>query len=295
MGANISFVGCEVCWEEEAIERLLNRMQPDLILHIASLVSPWELEPGSRWAELVRRGGFGISLPLQAALVSKVANVMSYCAPDCSLINASYPDAVNPVIAALGLPVLCGVGNVAILAAGYAEQNSLGVPVSILAHHSDLSQIASSDAPTVGRVRIWVGDTEIEDIDPGVFQAIRQIRGAELNHVTGATIAKLLQQLATGESFRCHLPGPNGLPGGYPVQFSAMKVSLDLPAGLTNEEAIAHNQESAGVEGVRVKDGIVQFSDRASQAIRELVPECPTAFPVFRIHQIAQLFDTLRD
>jgi hypothetical protein len=201
---------------------------------------------------------------------------------------------VNPVIAALGLQVLCGVGNVAILAAGYGERNSPRVPVSILAHHSDLSQIASRDAPTVGRVRIWVGDSEIKDIDPGIFEAIRQIRGPELNQVTGATIANLLQQLAIGKSFRCHVPGPNGLPGGYPVRFSAMTVSLDLPAGLTHEEAIAHNQESASVEGACVKDGIVRFSDMASQAIRELVPECPTVFPVFRIHQIAQLFDTLR-
>jgi len=28
MGANISFVGCEVCWEEEAIERLRKLRRP---------------------------------------------------------------------------------------------------------------------------------------------------------------------------------------------------------------------------------------------------------------------------
>ena len=121
---------------------------------------PLLIRPGiariGQWAELIRRGGFGLSLPLQAALVTKVARVMAHCAPDCALVNASYPDAVNPVLKALNLNVLCGVGNVGILAAVWEEHATAGGPVSILAHHSDLSQIAHSDVPTNGRVRAWV-------------------------------------------------------------------------------------------------------------------------------------------
>lgn len=90
---------------------------------------------------------------------------MAHCAPDCALVNASYPDAVNPVLKALNLNVLCGVGNVGILAAVWEEHATAGGPVSILAHHSDLSQIAHSDVPTNGRVRAWVRDTEVSRID----------------------------------------------------------------------------------------------------------------------------------
>lgn len=289
MDAKARFAGFEARWEENAIEQLLRHIRPNLVLHVASLDSPWHRKEGSLWADLIRRAGFGLSLPLQAALVTKVAKVMAHCAPDCALVNASYPDAVNPILRALGFDVLCGVGNIGILAAVLEEYAATGEPISILAHHSDVSQIARSSVPTTGRVRVWVGNTETKQ-DDAAFDAVRQIRGEELNQITGATIAKLLQQLASGESFRCHVPGPNGLPGGYPVQFSDVAVSLDLPAALTREEAIAHNQESARVEGVFVENGIVNFLGQAAEALHELVPQCPTVFPVSDIDQIAEIF-----
>jgi hypothetical protein len=294
MDAAVRFAGFAASWEENAIEHLLARVRPDLVLHAASLDSPWRRNDGSLWADLISRGGFGISLPLQAALVTKVARVMAQRAPGCPLVNASYPDAVNPVLNALGLNVLCGVGNVGILAAVCEEQATTGETFSILAHHSDVSRIATSNTPTTARVRLWSGDTEIEPADTA-FDAVRQIRGGELNQVTGATIAKLLQQLARGESFRSHVPGPNGLPGGYPVQFSGMAVSLDLPAALTHNEAIAHNQESAKVEGVFVEDGIVNFVGPAAETLREFVPDCPTVFPVSGIDRIAEIFGGIKN
>lgn len=47
------------------------------------------------------------------------------------------------------------------LAAVWEEHATTGAPVSILAHHSDLSQIALSDTPTKARVRAWVRNIEL--------------------------------------------------------------------------------------------------------------------------------------
>lgn len=288
-----TFQGYETHWEEAELEHLLGTVRPDLVLHVASEVSPWDLKAGSRWAELICRGGFGVTLPLQTGLVTRVAKAMARTMPDCPLMNASYPDAVNPVLKAQGLNLLCGVGNVAILEAFYREQNTLPGTVSMLAHHSDLNRICRSETPTAARVRAWAGDTEVA-VSPEAFRPAQRVRGSEQNQVTGATIAKLLENLAGGKSFRCHVPAPNGLPGGYPVRFSGMKVALDLPAGLTAEEAIAYNRASAEYDGVVVEDGMVRFTGSASKAIAEMVPGCPTEFAAAEIGQIADMLKTLR-
>ncbi len=295
-GSSTSFTGSTIQWEEDALEREIARMQPAFVVHVASMVSPWERQrPESRWAQLLRRSGFGLTLPLQSVFALKIARAVERSAVKCQLINASYPDGVNPVLAAAGHRILCGVGNIAILAAAYSALRP-ELPFTMLAHHSDLACISHADDPGGNRVRIWRGGLEIQAQDPEFLRSIRRIRGPEMNQVTGATIASLLNRLAVGDDFRCHLPGPNGLPGGYPVRFSKGEVSLDLPSGVTKGEAIAHNQESARKEGVFVTEaGSIQFSESTSEALSELAPEIPASFAAGDVERVADLFVRLRN
>jgi hypothetical protein len=59
-------------------------------------------------------------------------------------------------------------------------------------------------------------------------------------------------------------PGPNGLPGGYPVQGGKQSLEVVLPQGLTLEEAIHINQEGQRLDGIeRIDDdGTVYFAER---------------------------------
>lgn len=41
MNAKVRFEGFEASWSENAIEQLLRRIRPNLVLHAASLDSPW--------------------------------------------------------------------------------------------------------------------------------------------------------------------------------------------------------------------------------------------------------------
>ena len=69
------------------------------------------------------------------------------------------------------------------------------------------------------------------------------------------------------------MPGPNGLPGGYPVRLAAGELDLDLPAALTRDEAIAWNlryeQESGLVVGA---DGRATYTGRSARAARGVQP-----------------------
>ncbi|MFF0250599.1 Tn3 family transposase [Streptosporangium sandarakinum] len=55
-------------------------------------------------------------------------------------LNACFPGAVNPLLKTLGLPVFCGVGNVALLAASLREslRPARGGRLRVLGHHRHL-------------------------------------------------------------------------------------------------------------------------------------------------------------
>lgn len=69
-------------------------------------------------------------------------------------------------------------------------------------------------------------------------------------------------------------PTPHGLPGGYPVRIEGAVVSLDLPVGVTLEEAVAGNRRLGECDGVAVvcDDGTATFTNIAPAAVQEIDP-----------------------
>lgn len=71
-----------------------------------------------------------------------------------------------------------------------------------------------------------------------------------------------------------HAPGPEGLPGGYPVRLSAKGAELVVPNGLTREEGVKINEDAQRLEGIeknsRRWDGCVYgpFGEDNARSIR---------------------------
>ncbi|MEU4445423.1 hypothetical protein AB0K14_26340 [Actinosynnema sp. NPDC050801] len=232
----------------------------DGALVCASSQSPWErLTAPSAWTALVGRAGYGITLPFQAELALRVGRAL----PERSwLVNGCFPDAVNPLLAALDVPVLCGIGNIALLAA--SAQAALGLPdqgrLRMLAHHVHLHEPADG----VDEVRAWHDDEPITA--PGeLLAAQRNAERTELNQVTGFAAAVLLDALLCGTPVETHLPGPHGLPGGYPVRLEGTAIELRLPAGVSRADAIAFNQRAAAADGVVVDGDRVVFGPEVAE------------------------------
>jgi hypothetical protein len=249
---------------------------PTAVLVCASYHSPWERTTRpSAWTELLGRAGFGVTLPLQAALAVDVARAVATAAPEALLLNACFPDAVNPLLAALGLPAHTGVGNAAIVAA--SVQAALGLPdqrkLAVLAHHVHLHE----PADPADEARAWHAGEPVEKVGP-LLAAQRATAPREVNQVTGLATALLLGGLLAGDEVLTSLPGPLGLPGGYPVSLRGRELDLRLPPGLDRDSAVSWNQRMADLDGVRVDGGRVVPSPAAAEALAPHLPDVASGF-----------------
>ncbi|WP_162499485.1 hypothetical protein [Burkholderia mayonis] len=248
-------VACRaIDWDApDDLARLVDDCAPKVVFHAASLQSMWEIASGGdAWAAEIRASGYGATLPLQLALALRVARAIGERRPSSRLVNACYPDASNEILARLGHDVLCGIGNIATLAATYAAQ--LGLDASsrlrMLAHHRQVAA-AIAGLSRLHPPRVWIDGAAASA--PDALPDVRLPAGPSLNLVTGATGAQLIAAaLGRVERYVGHAPGPLGLPGGYPVTFAGGRLELDLPPGLTQEDAVASNREWAREEGVMI-------------------------------------------
>jgi len=277
--------------EVEELSAVFEQLRPQVVLLCASLQSPWEPQHApSAWTSLLGRAGFGLTLPFHAELARTVGLAVVASCADAVYLNAAFPDAVNPVLAASGVPVTAGVGNVAVLAA--AMQTALGLAdqdeLAVLGHHIHLH--APHDPEQ--EARAWLASRPLAV--PELLAAQRRVDRARANDVTGHTIAILLDRLAAGGEVRTHLPGPRGLPGGYPVGIDRHGVRLRLPDGVGEGEAVRLNQRWSDLDGVRVADGLVHLSPTVVQAVRAYTAEFPDQYRVADIRDAADELARLR-
>ena len=277
--------GCQVLdldADGQAAE-LIARCQPSVVVQAASAQSSQVIsKSGDAWSQLVAAGGLSVTAVFQARLSLLVARALARERPGCHFVNCCYPDVVNGLIAAAGLPVTCGVGNVAILGAAFAAalgEEAAG-PVRVLAHYSTITpfrspaQIRSGPAP-----RVWIGEQEVAD-------PFADFRGVKLTaepviDISGAAGVPLLLALAAGQDWRGHAPGPNGLPGGYPVALRAGILDLDLPKALTREDAIAWNARFDRNAGLVVDAaGHARYTGPVADLMRAADPELGAGFNV---------------
>ncbi|MEV4414366.1 potassium transporter TrkA [Catellatospora sp. NPDC049609] len=263
----------------------LAALQPAVLVCCASAQSPYEKATRpSPWTRLVEQAGFGVTLPLQATVAVRLARAVATASPHTLLVNGCFPDAVNPLLAMLGLPVLCGIGNAATLAA--CLQAALGLPdqrrLAVLAHHAHLTE---PDDPA-DEVRAWLDGAPVPGVS-ALLAADRAQPRRDLNAIAGHAAARLLTDLLSGAEVHTSLPGPLGLPGGYPVRLTGGAVALNLP-GLDPAEAVAWNNRAGRPDGIEVGDGRVHHLPRAAAALEAYLPEVAHGWA-------AADYDTVRD
>ena len=115
-GSAASFVGepADLSGPDAGAEAI-SAYGPSVVVQAASLqASSVIATKGDAWSRLVAEGGLSATAVFQAVLSARVARAIP---PGCHFINCCFPDVVNGIIAAQGLPVTCGTGNVSILSA----------------------------------------------------------------------------------------------------------------------------------------------------------------------------------
>ena len=245
-----------------AFARTLRALRPRVIFQTASLQSPWEAGEGENgWTRLVGSAGFGITLPLQMALAAEVSRGAEDS--EAAVVNASYPDCVNVALARLKLRVNCGIGNAAIVEAFCRARVERNGEVRVVGHHGHLAAWLRGKRSATGP-RVWAKGREIDGLR---YSPKLGAVDEGLNQVTATTAVVLLKALLTGITLRSSIPGVGGLPGGYPFVVRRGKFKLELPGGITEEEAMAHNQTGERGDGVELGEGGVRFTERARRAL----------------------------
>lgn len=242
--------------------RAFRGLKPKVIFQTASLQSPWEAAVGPNgWTKLVAAAGFGITLPLQMALTAEVSRAAGDS--KAAIINGCYPDCVNVALERAGLRVTCGIGNAGIVEAFCRPHEKVkGGEVRVVGHHGQLRGWLLGNGEAV-QPRIWVKKREVKAIR--LSPKLESI-SEELNEVTAATALAVILTLVTGEELRMSIPGVAGLPGGYPYLVKRGNFILRLPAGISREEAMAHNRIGEQMDGLELGEG-VRFGKKARAAL----------------------------
>ena len=284
----------------ETIAPTIAGARPHIVVQAASLqTSAVIARSGDAWSQLVVDGGLSATAVFQAVLSARVGHAMVREAPGARLVNCCFPDVVNGMLAALGLPVVCGVGNVGILSSAFAGALGPGgiERVKVLAHYQTIGawRRAADDRDGFMPPRVWIDGAEIADVHVR-FRDVRLTREPAIE-VSGSASVPLLVAMATpGAEITAHAPGALGLPGGYPVRVRNGTLSLDLPPGLSQDEAVAWNLSFERANGLIVgPDGQVRYTGLLHDRLAALSPGLDAGFAMRDLEAVYAEMAALRD
>ena len=261
------------------------RARPDVVINCTSFYRPSDADRAeSGWSALNRRGGFGVTVALQGALLYELGQELLRVGSPVPVFNACYPDAVNPLLAAAGLPIVAGLGNAAAIHRAVRRAVD-GSPRVLAAHlHMHAPESAQDEA------QVWVDGTRY----PAVAQALAPFRAlprSGRNQLAADETGPVLAAFLGGPPVETSLSGPSGLPGGYPVRVSAGAVEVILDAGVTQQQALAWNQAMGRLEGIELEaDGSARFTPPAQAALEPFLPGLTS----FRAADLAGIAHELR-
>jgi hypothetical protein len=256
-GRPATFTAAAIDLATDDAAALIARLRPAVIVQAASLQQSSVISTRTNaWSRLVAEAGLSATAVFQAMLTLRTAQAIAAAGHAAPLVNACFPDVVNPMIVAAGYPLASGVGNVGILANAFAGAIGLRQPgrVKVLAHYQTLRDFRLPPQERRGPgPRVWIDGAEARE-NVIHFRAVR-LTAEPAIEISGASGVPLILAMAQGGTWQGHVPGPNGLPGGYPVRLQDGVLALDLPDALGHDAAVRWNAAFEETNGLVVEPG----------------------------------------
>jgi hypothetical protein len=307
---SLSFVPLDLN-DKEAIAETVHREAPDIILSTATMQTWWlpDLLPPEQ-AAVIKSAGFGVWLPVHLTLTLELMEALRDADYHGITLTAPFPDVVNCVLGRLGLSPTCGVGNldemvpkVRLLAAERLGAPLDAVRVLLVAHHALESAVFGEPTGEIPPyfLRVEVGGQDVTEAiraDELLLSPYPLPSGPVTHFLTAGSTVRLIGALLSERGVLLHVPGPNGLPGGYPVIVGRSGVQPAPIEGLTLAEAIAINERSHRFDGIeRIEaDGTVVFCPEAADVLRvELGYECDRLAPYESEERAKELIARFRE
>ncbi len=141
---------------------------------------------------------------------------------------------------------------------------------------------------------MWLDGAEVGDVYAR-FAAV-QLTPEPVIDISGASGVTLMLAMAHGREWTGHVPGPMGLPGGYPITLKGGRIGLDLPEGVDREAAIYWNGRFEAENGVVIgTDGRARYTGRLHDALKAESPDLAAGFAVADLEQVWQAMSGLRE
>lgn len=269
--------------------KILQEINPTVIYNSMSLQSWWVITQLPQDAyKAIDEARFGPWYPMHFTPAYKLMQAVKKSGIKAHVVNAAFPDLVNPALAKIGLAPTVGIGNIdnavaalRIVAAKMFEVPLRSVTVYMVADHYVAYYAgrygSSGGAPYYLKVMI-----DDKDVTPKInrdeflanYPIIGKRPGGNLAHpVVASSVCKIIMGILFDRKEFGHAPGPNGLPGGYPVKLSANGAEVFLPEDLSLDEAIRINSEDQIFEGVKSieDDGTVVLTDKSAAIFKKLL------------------------
>jgi hypothetical protein len=251
--------------------------KPDLIFTSVTIQPSSAISklPKPLFEELAQAGP-GPWLPLTLVLVYKLMQAVKQTGLNIKVLNGASPDNAGSVLRKVNLAPTTGIGNLAniIPAIRKAIALQLNKPVEqvhilFVGHNQVAHSLRTSGTPGKAPYSLTVlldgkDVTHLLDLK-AIFTSLPATLRQEYTQLVSAASAAAVFDAITKRDIRIvHAPGPNGLPGAYPIRGSEKGVEVVLPEGLTLAEAIRLNQEGQRLDGIELIDenGTVYFTEQ---------------------------------
>jgi hypothetical protein len=271
----------------EETASILNRIAPDVILSCVTFQSWWVISelPKDIYKKFRVVAGYGPWLPMHVTPNYKLMQGIKKAEIKTSVVVAAYPDAVCPVLGKVGLAPTIGLGNIdnfipEIIKAVSEKLGILKRNISLymIGHH--VLRTATRVTGSIGGIpyylRIFVENKDVTrefDLNQLVIDASNQASGWQSHSQVASSAVKNVLAILNNTGELTHAPGPQGLPGGYPVRLSSQGAEVILPEGVSMEEAIRINEEGQKYDGIeRIEDdGTVIHTEKAVEFMKEMI------------------------
>lgn len=279
----MKFEKCDVSDIDRTAE-LIKKYNPDVIYSGLTLLGWAAMRVIPKAVGPKYHKATAILTPINVPLLHKLMKAVKKSGVTAQVVNNAFPDIVNPVLYKGGFPVTVGAGNLDNIVGEIRRKISVAenvpireVTIYFIAEHSVNVLGTRTGIPYF--FKVLVGDRNITskvDVDSLISDRLLKSpvdQSSWLNHPVIATSAvrNIMAMINDTHEF-AHAPGPNGLPGGYPIRISATGVEIVLPEGVPMEQAIKINTDGMKCEGVEeIKDdGTLVFTDEAAGICKEL-------------------------
>jgi len=285
---DIEFVQLDL-FNVDKTAKLLEEIKPTVIYNSVTLQSWWVITQLPQHAyKAIDEARFAPWYPMHFFPAHKLMQAVKKSGIKTHVVNAAFPDLVNPALHKIGLGPTVGIGNIdnVVACLRLVASRMFGVPLRgvtlymVCPHYfSYYASRYGNDGGSRYYLKILIDDKDMTPkIDRKAFLSNLTTLGTRppgpgAHPVVASSACKIIRGILFDTKELGHAPGPIGLPGGYPVRLSATGVEVFLPEGLSLEEAIKINNEGQVLEGVEsIKDdGTILLTDEAAGIFKKLL------------------------